>query len=243
MAPERADGDAGTDRPAAGSDEPAAGPPLRLAHRGDHRHWIENTAGALIEACRLPGIDGVEFDIRHAADGEPVVLHDRSLDRAFGLPLIAGDVPVIELMRAGVPHLADMLALLPPDAFLDIELKEPATAATIDAILRSRGHGLELAVVSSFEPSVLAAVRARQPHWPIWLNAVTLHRPSIGIARALGASGIAARWPSVSPAAVHEAAADGLTVAAWTVTRRPTRARLERLGVAAVVVEGAALEP
>ena len=58
---------------------------LVLAHRGDHRRWIENTADALLDACRLPGVDGVEFDVRAAADGEPIVLHDETLERTFGV--------------------------------------------------------------------------------------------------------------------------------------------------------------
>src|SRR6476619_3981688 len=82
---------------------------LVLAHRGDHRRWIENTADALLDACRLPGVDGVEFDVRAAADGEPVIVHDETLERAFGLPLVVGQTPALELMRVGVPHLADMV--------------------------------------------------------------------------------------------------------------------------------------
>jgi hypothetical protein len=127
------------------------GPTLRLAHRGDHRRWIENTADALLDACALPGIDGVEFDVRMSADGEPVILHDESLARTFGLPLVAGATPTLDLLRVGVPHLADLLALLPADAFLDIELKEPASTATLDAIVRARGTSLRRGIVSSFD--------------------------------------------------------------------------------------------
>jgi glycerophosphoryl diester phosphodiesterase len=215
---------------------------LVLAHRGDHRRWIENTADALLDACRLPGIDGVEFDVRAASDGEPVVVHDTSLERAFGLPLVVGETPALELMRVGVPHLADMLALLPADAFLDIELKDSPTAATFDAIRRARGAGLERAVVSSFQTSAVSEVRARAPGWTCWLNVIELNRWTIGAARAVDAAGVAAAWPTVVPATLAEARAAGLDVAAWPVRRRPTRTRLERLGIAAVIVEGPALD-
>jgi glycerophosphoryl diester phosphodiesterase len=43
-------------------------------------------------------------------------------------------------------------------------------------------------------------------------------------------------------AAVARARSAGLDVAAWTVRRRPTLRRLERLGVAAICVEAAALD-
>jgi len=217
--------------------------PLLLAHRGDHRRWIENTADALLDACRLPGVDGVEFDVRAAADGEPVILHDETLERTFGVPLVAREVPSLALMRHGVPHLADMLALLPGDAFLDIELKEAPTAAMLDAIVRARGPCLYRAVISSFHPSVLSEVRARQPGWTCWLNAVELNRWSVAAARAIGCAGVSAQWASVTGRAVAEAQPSGLAVAAWTVRRRPTRRRLERLPIAVVIAEGTALEP
>lgn len=216
---------------------------MRLAHRGDHRRWIENTAGALLDACRLPGIDGVEFDVRAASDGEPVVLHDPTLARTFGSPLVARETPAMELQRQGVPHLADVLALLPTDAFLDIELKEAPTAATLAAIRAARGPSLERAAVSSFHAPVLAEVLAREPGWTCWLNVVTLDRHAVAAARATNARGIAARWPSVTSSGITAARFAGLAVAAWTVRRRATRARLERLGIDTVIVEGPALDP
>ena len=47
---------------------------------------------------------------------------------------------------------------------------------------------------------------------------------------------------SVHAAAVAQARSAGLAVAAWTIRRRPTRQRLESLGVDALLVEGRALE-
>jgi glycerophosphoryl diester phosphodiesterase len=49
-------------------------------------------------------------------------------------------------------------------------------------------------------------------------------------------------WPSIDAAAMTRARSAGLEVAAWTVRRRATAARLERLGVVALCVEGAALD-
>jgi glycerophosphoryl diester phosphodiesterase len=216
---------------------------MRLAHRGDHRRFVENTTDALVAACRLPGIDGVEFDVRAASDGEPVVLHDPGLARTFGVRLIARETSSAELQRHGVPHLADVLAALPADAFLDIELKEAPTAAMLDAIDRSRGALLHRAVVSSFETSVLMEVRARRPGWPVWLNKVVLNRYTIGAARAVGAAGVATRFPSVKAASVASARAAGLSVAAWTITEVARRAQFEALGLDAVIVEGDALDP
>ena len=49
-------------------------------------------------------------------------------------------------------------------------------------------------------------------------------------------------WGAITPATLKAARAAGLEVAAWTVTRPPTVARLESSGVIACCVEGAAFD-
>lgn len=53
---------------------------LVIAHRGDSRVAPENTLPAFASAVRV-GVDFVELDYHHSADGVPVVFHDRDLDR------------------------------------------------------------------------------------------------------------------------------------------------------------------
>lgn len=59
--------------------------PLIIAHRGASSIAPENTLAAFRRAieCRA---DGIEFDVRLAADGVPVVIHDSSLKRTAGRP-------------------------------------------------------------------------------------------------------------------------------------------------------------
>jgi glycerophosphoryl diester phosphodiesterase len=59
-------------------------PPLIIAHRGASARAPENTLAAFRRAI-ADGSDGVEFDVRLAADGVPVVFHDRTLLRTAGL--------------------------------------------------------------------------------------------------------------------------------------------------------------
>ena len=54
--------------------------PLVIAHRGNSSAAPENTLSAFQSALGL-GVDGVEFDYHHSADGVPVVFHDKTLDR------------------------------------------------------------------------------------------------------------------------------------------------------------------
>ncbi|MBC7931048.1 MAG: glycerophosphodiester phosphodiesterase [Rubrivivax sp.] len=54
--------------------------PLIIGHRGASAHAPENTLAAFEQAFK-EGADGIEFDVRLARDGVPVVIHDASLRR------------------------------------------------------------------------------------------------------------------------------------------------------------------
>lgn len=215
---------------------------LRLAHRGDWRRAPENTIAAFRAAMDVPGCDGVELDVRLAADGTPVVIHDDTLARVQGRPDRVDALAGAALGAAGVPSLRDVLAALPAPAFIDVELKEDAGAAVVDVLTAARGRGLERAVVSSFDPAALDGLRRLAPRWPCWLIAEDLGPATLALARELGCVAVAAHWRAIDEATVGRARRDGLDVAAWTVRRRPTQRRLAGLGVVAVCVEGAALD-
>src|SRR4029079_15624719 len=98
--------------------------PLILAHRGDWSRADENSLDAFAAALRRPGVDGVEFDVRGAGDGTPVVIHDATLGRLRGVRRRVRDLSVGQLRELGVRTLAEILEALPAPFFLDIELKE-----------------------------------------------------------------------------------------------------------------------
>jgi glycerophosphoryl diester phosphodiesterase len=234
-------GGQGAGNAAAANPEP--GRPLRLAHRGDWRMAPENTLEALVLATGVPGCDGVELDVRLSRDGIPVLLHDATLDRVQGRRGAVAGIDAADLRTFGVPSLADVLAALPADAFVDVELKgEDHGAATADALRKARGKAPRRAVIASFEAPVLVAMGELLPGWMRWLNADDLAPGTLARALELGCRGVAAQWRSVTPARMKAAAAARLDVAAWTVREPRTFVRLGRLGVIACCVEGAALD-
>ncbi len=217
--------------------------PLLLAHRGDHRQATENSLAAFHAALAVPGCGGLEFDVRASADGVAVVIHDDTLRRVQRRPDSVHTMWTADLEALGVPTLAAVLEAAPPPAFLDIELKEPVAAEAVADIRAARSDPPPGVVVSSFDPRVLRDVRELAPGWPLWLNAADLGRRTIATAVDLGCVGISAQWRAVSESSIARARAAGLEIAAWTVTRRPTAARLAALGVVALCVEGHALDP
>jgi glycerophosphoryl diester phosphodiesterase len=217
------------------------GRPLRLAHRGDWRRSTENSIDAFLAAVGLSGCDGVELDVRGSADGVPVVIHDETLQRVQGVGHRVASLTADELGRHGVPTLAAVLAVCPVSTFLDVELKEDLAAAVIPLVTAVRGDPPRATVISAFAPATMATIRAHRPAWPRWLNSHVLGPGTADLARELGCRAVASEWHAIDARAVAAARDAGLEVVAWTVRRRPTYQRLARLGVAAIIAEGAAL--
>ena len=215
---------------------------LLLGHRGDARRAPENSIDALLAALAVPGSDGVEFDVRAARDGTPVLSHDPTLWRVLGHRDRIRSRSTGELAALGVPTLGEVLHALPPSAFVDVELKEDVGATVVPILRAARGPGLANAVVSSFDEASLSTVRRLAPDWPTWLNADRLDRAAVERALAIGCRGIAAGHRSITAETAAAAAEAGLEVAAWTIRRLGTLRRLAVLGVVAVCAEGEALD-
>ena len=58
--------------------------PFVIGHRGASGLSAENTLTAFRLAMSALGADGVEMDAQLSADGQPVVIHDRRVDRTTG---------------------------------------------------------------------------------------------------------------------------------------------------------------
>ena len=215
---------------------------LRLAHRGDWRHAPENSIAALQAAVAVPGCDGLEFDVRVSGDGVPVLLHDETLERVQGRPERVDALPARALGELGVPTLADALAAVPHGAMLDVELKDRHDRTVVEVLAAGRGPGLVNAIVSSFDTDTLERIGGLAPAWPRWLNAWDLAPSTIRAASELRCVAIAADFHVIDEGALADARRAGVDVAAFTVRRRTTFGRLQRLGVIAACVEAAALD-
>jgi glycerophosphoryl diester phosphodiesterase len=222
---------------------------LRLAHRGDWRAAPENSLDAMRAAEVLPNCDGLEFDVRSSFDNVAVLLHDATLARVQRVPLACSTLTAAQLAEHGVVTLAEVLAAIGCDPFLDVELKEPVASA-IDALELERGRTddagqpeLRNAVVSSFEAPILGWLRAIRPTWPRWLNARDLSPATVARAAEFGCAAISVEFSAIDEASMALASEAGLGVAAWTVRSKADYDRLAALGVVAICAEAEALDP
>jgi glycerophosphoryl diester phosphodiesterase len=215
---------------------------LRLAHRGDWRVAPENSIAALVAGAKAPRSDGVEFDVRFAVDGTPVLSHDRYLRRVQGLDRLVSTVSAEELAARGVATLAEALASFPADAFLDVEFKETPNAASATALIQARGPSPARAIVSAFDPEALRIAASLLPGWRRWLNVHELDHAAIATAREMGCAAIASEYHRITRATAAAVRAAGMELAAFTVRSHAPLERLDRLGVIAACVEGSILD-
>jgi glycerophosphoryl diester phosphodiesterase len=193
-------------------------------------------------ALANPACDGLEFDVRASRDGVPILLHDETLERVQGRPERPGELTASDLATIGIPTLAEVLALAGTAPFLDVELKGVPVPAVVEVLEAARGPDLARTVVSSFEGETLVWIADRRPRWPLWLNAMDLERGTVRQAGELGCKAVSVDWQAIDDDGLARAGEEGVAVAAWTVRARSNANRLERRGVIALCVEGAALD-
>lgn len=111
------------------------------AHRGASDTHPENTPAAFREAIRL-GAHMIEFDVALTKDGQPVLMHDSTLNRTTNGKGPVSDFTLAELKQldAGswknsrfkgerIPTLDEALAIMPDNMWLNVHLKGGAELA------------------------------------------------------------------------------------------------------------------
>lgn len=103
---------------------------LPITHRGLHGPAVPENSLAAFRAAIEAGY-GIELDVQHAADGEPMVFHDYDLLRMAGSEGFIADATRDELGRLrlgktdeGIPTLAEVLRLVAGRVPLLIEIKD-----------------------------------------------------------------------------------------------------------------------
>jgi glycerophosphoryl diester phosphodiesterase len=157
---------------------------LVVAHRGASARAPENT----MEAFRLgveDGADAIELDVHLTADGQLAVIHDETLDRTTDRTGRVADLAMDQVREADagatfsrpddsgfpyagegltVPTLPEVLAWLPDDVGLVVEIKARAAAdAVVEAVRDHPVHEGERLVVISFDEATIERVRELDP--------------------------------------------------------------------------------
>ncbi|BCY14381.1 glycerophosphodiester phosphodiesterase family protein [Actinoplanes sp. L3-i22] len=226
----------------------------RVAHRGYSTVAPENTLPALVGAARA-GATFVEFDVRATADGVPVVIHDRTVDRTTTGTGRVWDLRADEIARldagswfgpghAGlrVPTLAEALAALEPTgAELLLEIKPPATLDEVKAVMAALAEYdlLDRTVVQSFDADVVRKARQVAPEVRRGLLVFRFDAETVELSRELG---ITFCNPSVEDVlggapTIAALAEVGVGVLPWTANDMTQWRPLADAGVAGLITD------
>ncbi len=209
------------------------------AHRGFAGRHPENTRRAVREAAPLS--DWIEIDVRRCGSGEPVVVHDATVDRVTDASGPVADYTAAELADLsvlgsgeGIPTLAAMLSAWPDGVGCNVELKEPVW----DALALVREAGLDRVVVCSFDAAVLREVGERSAFDRGYIAGKRADPESaLSTAADLDCWALHPHHSLVDTALVEAAHDRGLVLNAWTVVEESTADRLRAAGVHGVVAD------
>ncbi len=232
-----------------------AGRTLNIAHRGASGRAPQNTLAAFLLAAEM-GADGIELDVRLAADGEVVVIHDATVDAVTGSVGRVSQMTVAELsaLDAGrrfdpkfagqrIPTLQQVFDAVGRRLFINIEIKVEKGDRSIGleaetVRLIEDNHLVDRVIISSFNPSSLRRVRKLNPNIALGLlyGQVETHL----FARLARMAGVkyAALHPGlglVNAKYVRKAHKQGYRVNVWTVNKEPDMRRMLDIGVDAII--------
>ncbi|MEO8607268.1 MAG: glycerophosphodiester phosphodiesterase [Chloroflexota bacterium] len=222
---------------------------LRIAHRGASAYAQENSAESFEKASAM-GADMVEIDIRLTADGLPVVSHDESLTRLFGLSTNIADLTFAQL-QAAIPTgrapiltfeaVAAVCADLKLGLYLDIKEFNPASGEMVFAAL-DHFSLTEHSIAGSFRPDFAANIKAAHPRLRTSILYGSTHIDPVLLAQAIGADYVHPCWENTTPEPhrlltpewMEKVRAANLGIVCWHEERPSEITALDALGVDAI---------
>lgn len=201
-----------------------------IAHRGLCRRDPENTLAAF-QAALAFGSRELETDIRQTPDGTLVLMHDEDLSRVAGSPLGVRDGLAAMREAHPVATLDELLAILPGDAVLHLDLKD----CDPERLLRAAAPLGARATLASADLNLLRRVKAMAPGARYGFQPRTLPEDEAAeAARELGAESWRLNADRLDERWIARARREKLGVFVYPVDTPEAAARMRALGVDAV---------
>jgi glycerophosphoryl diester phosphodiesterase len=221
--------------------------PLVTSHAACKGHAPENTLPGIERAIAL-GADAIEIDVHCTADGVPVLIHDKTVDRTTDGTGNVREMPldVVRALDAGarqfvpqfqgtpIPKLAEAVDVAKGRALLHIEIKQADIEDRVAAVIRDAGAVADCAI-HSFRANVVRRMREIEPRMPAALitngKEVVDWGDHFGFVLSLGAQGISLEHDAVTSELVRQGQRRSLTFMTWTVDEEAEVARMLDCGV------------
>lgn len=220
---------------------------LRIAHRGASAYAQENSAESLHKAAEL-GADMVEIDIRVSADNMPVVAHDSSLKRIYGIDGIVSDFSLDELQKLEggsqimtFEKAVTLCRSLHLGIYLDIKEINREVGLLMLQILEEQQY-IKQVIFGSFRPDYLVDIKTARPDvlTSILFSAVTID--AVKLAQSINADYVHPCWERraekphqlLTPEWINAVREAELGIVCWHEERPSEIAALQALGVDAI---------
>ncbi|MDR0292105.1 MAG: hypothetical protein LBI01_05000 [Elusimicrobium sp.] len=206
-----------------------------IAHRGAPFFAPENTIKSFLLAQNL-GCDIFETDVHMSSDGKLFICHDENLKRTYGAAAEIKTTSAAALRNYGVPELKELLAVLPPRATLNVEIKTDVVdyAGIEGAVLKEISARKENIIISSFNFNTLKNVRALDGKIKIGYLTREFDEDR---ARQINPFSLNMNYKRITPEILRRAKKLGLEVWAYTVNDFETFKKLENAGVYAAFTD------
>jgi len=221
---------------------------LNIAHRGNSWDAPENTLAAIQRAID-DGADYVELDVRHTADGQLVLIHDRDMLRIAGEARAIWELsyPEVQDLDVGswfapefaderLPTLAEAVELLRGRAGLYLEIKgAPQMPDLVPMVLEElrRLAFIEQTILASLAPSDLAQARALEPQ----LRTSLLVHTSVGRLAGQDVDMYGIRAALATPTNLNRLRAHEQGVHVWTLNDVASMERMIDIGVDGIITD------
>jgi glycerophosphoryl diester phosphodiesterase len=224
-----------------------------VGHRGGRGEgWPAENTIAAFERAHREGADAIELDVRQCATGEVVVFHDPDLKRTSGETDVrkVSAVSYLELAtKHKTPLLRDVLAFCNDRKLgLNVEVKydDVDRRKLSRAVCRLLDVTPELdVIVSSFDPRILARVRALRPRVRCAFLTTTERKWSLPVARfgttRAMVTAVHLEKVQATEKVVRGLKRRGLCVGVWTVNDVDEARHLRSYGVDWVITDAPGL--
>ena len=217
---------------------------VNYAHRGASEYLPENTVSSFDKGISL-GANGIETDVRRAADGTPVLFHDSTLERMTGEIGKPEDYTFDDLLRFDVKKNGYSDKIVSLEAFLQrysgldlnfaIELKGEGTEEGTAELLRKYDMRKKT-FVTSFDLEKLEKFKKYAPEFRIGYLTKTVDDALLDTLRKIGADELCPHARDINRECVLAWHRAGFNVRAWGIDSEETMKRVYDSGADGMTV-------
>lgn len=231
-------------------------PPIIFGHRGASKYAPENTVAAF-ELALKQGAEAFELDTMLNADGIPVVIHDRTVDRTTDgsgkmdqistkklRNMDAGSTFSMKYLNERIPILEEVFMTFKNRALINVELKNYHNLSEAlpekVAELANRINVLDQLLFSSFFPSCLKRIKRLIPGVPVALlcsRGVIGYFPRSKVLLSISPDYIHPHFKDISKSFIEKQHRLNRKVNVWTVNHQTDLIRLINQGVDGIITD------